>query len=58
MPVGIKIVISLLTVLVVGGFSYMQLGGANHKVAYTGFALLVLMLLAMWIFPETGKVKR
>lgn len=58
MPVRIKIFISLLTVLVIGGFSYLQLDGTHDKIAYAGFALTAFMVLAMWIFPETGKVRR
>jgi membrane protein YdbS with pleckstrin-like domain len=58
MPVRIKIFISLLAALVVGGFAYLQLGDGNERVAYAGFALAAFMVLAIWIFPETGKVRR
>jgi len=58
MPVKIKVFISVMALLVVGGFSYMNLTDGNETVGYVGLALAVMMVLAMWIFPETGKVKR
>ncbi len=58
MPVKIKVFISALALLVVGGFAYMNLHDGNDTVGYVCFGLAVLMVLAMWIFPETGKVRR
>lgn len=58
MPVKIKVFISVLALLVVGGFAYMNLNDGNEKVGYVGLGLAALMVLAMWIFPETGKVRR
>lgn len=58
MPVKIKVFISAMALIVVGGFSYMNLNDGNETVGYVGLALAVMMVLAMWIFPETGKVKR
>lgn len=58
MPVHIKLFITLLAALVVGGFAYMQIGGEYEAVVYPGFALAAFMVLAIWIFPETGKVRR
>ena len=57
MPIHIKAIISILAALVVGGFAATNLGGPNETVAYVGFALAAMMVLAIWIFPETGKVK-
>jgi len=58
MPVKIKLFISLLALVVVGGFSYTNLDGIHDRIGYVGFALACFMVLAMWIFPETGQVKR
>ncbi len=58
MPVHIKLFITVLAALVVGGFAYMQIGGAYERIVYPGFALAAFMVLAIWIFPETGKVRR
>lgn len=57
MPVHIKLFISAMAALVVGGFAYTQLGGPRPEITYVGFGLAALMVLAIWIFPETGKVK-
>ncbi|MGR8919137.1 MAG: hypothetical protein ACU85V_05920 [Gammaproteobacteria bacterium] len=54
MPVHIKIIVSVIT-LVVGAVFYLlesELGQAH--VAVVGAALSVFMVLAMWIFPEAG----
>ncbi|MDP4796410.1 MAG: hypothetical protein NWR87_05815 [Rhodospirillales bacterium] len=58
MPVKIKVFISVMALAVVGGFSLMNLNGGNETVGYVGLGLAALMVLAMWIFPETGKVRR
>lgn len=58
MPVKIKVFISGMALLVVGGFAFMNLNDGNEKVGYAGLGLAALMVLAMWIFPETGKVRR
>ncbi len=43
--------------VIVGGFGYTQLTGSRPEIAYVAFALAAMMVLAIWIFPETGKVK-
>lgn len=58
MPVKIKMFISAMALLVVGGFALMNLNDGNEKVGYVALGLAALMVLAMWIFPETGKVRR
>lgn len=57
MPVHIKLFISAMAAIIVGGFGYTQLAGPRPEIAYVGFALAAMMVLAIWIFPETGKVK-
>lgn len=57
MPVPIKIMVSVLALIVVGGFSFTQLGGPNDQIAFVGTGLAALMVLAIWIFPETGRTK-
>lgn len=58
MPVRIKLFITVLAAAVVAGFAYMQSGGPYASVTYPGYALAAFMVLAIWIFPETGKVRR
>lgn len=43
--------------IIVGGFGYTQLAGPRPEIAYVGFTLAAMMVLAIWIFPETGDVK-
>ncbi len=57
MPVRIKIFVSVMAAVVVGGFAYTQVSGPRPEVAYIGFALACMMVLAIWLFPETGKIK-
>lgn len=57
MPIPIKIMVSVLAVIVVGGFSFTQLGGPNAQIAFVGMGLAALMVIAIWIFPETGRAK-
>jgi hypothetical protein len=57
MPVHIKLIVSALALIVVGGFSYSQLDGPNPGISYVGMGLAALMVLAIWIFPETGRKK-
>ena len=57
MPIHIKVFVSVIAALVVGGFSYFQLDGPRPEITYVGFGLATLMVLSIWIFPETGKVK-
>ena len=56
MPINIKIIVSVLAALVVGGFSYTNLDGIHDRIGYLGFALATLMIVGIWLFPETGKV--
>lgn len=57
MPFPIKLIVSALALIVVGGFSYSQLDGPNAGISYIGMGLAALMVLAIWIFPETGRAK-
>ena len=57
MPVHIKLIVSALALIVVGGFSYSQLDGPNANISYIGMGLAALMVLAIWIFPEAGRAK-
>ena len=57
MPSGIKAILSLI-VLIVGGviYWYDSLSG-NEQLGLVSVGLSVFMVLAMWIFPETGSRK-
>lgn len=58
MPVHIKAMLSILTLIVGIVFWYFEgLYGQSH-VAVVGLCLSVFMVAAMWIFPETGNKRR
>jgi len=57
MPSGIKTILSLV-VLFVGGVAYWyEKQAGNEQLSWIVAALAVFMVLAMWIFPETGSRK-
>ncbi len=57
MPSGIKAVISLV-VLMIGAFAHWYEGQAgNDLLSWIVVGLAFFMVLAMWIFPETGSRK-
>ena len=54
MPTHIKIVVSVLTLIVGALFYHFESRYGQTDVAAIGAGLSVLMVLAMWIFPEAG----
>ncbi len=58
MPVHIKIMVSVLTLLVGAIFYHFESLYGEALVARVGGALSVFMVLAMWIFPEAGGKSR
>lgn len=58
MPSHIKAILSIVVVLVVGGFGYATIVGGNVTVGWVICVLTVIMVLSIWLFPETRRVKR
>ncbi len=57
MPSGIKAILSLI-VLIIGAVAHWYEGQAgNEQLSWVAAGLAVFMVLAMWIFPETGSRK-
>jgi hypothetical protein len=57
MPSGIKAILSLI-VLCGGGIVYwFDKSSGNEQLGWVSIGLAVFMVLAMWIFPETGSRK-
>ncbi|MBT5263950.1 MAG: hypothetical protein HOL85_03910 [Rhodospirillaceae bacterium] len=54
MPVKIKLPLSLLVLLVGAGAYYFETGAGNEMAGKIAGGLSVLMVAAMWVFPETG----
>ncbi|KAA3625924.1 MAG: hypothetical protein DWQ08_08665, partial [Proteobacteria bacterium] len=57
-PAHIKIMVSVLTLVVGALFLFFERNHGDPTVAMVGGALSVLMVLAMWIFPEAGGKSR
>ncbi len=58
MPSGIKAILSLI-VLIIGAIAHWyEKQSGNEPLSWVVAALAVFMVLAMWIFPETGSRKR
>lgn len=55
MPVGYKVLVSLLALFVVGGFGAYCLMRGNELVGYITCALALMMVISMWVFPETSR---
>jgi hypothetical protein len=49
--------ISILTLAVGGGVYYFERQAGNEQLAWVVAGLTVFMVLAMWLFPETGSKK-
>ena len=54
MPVHIKLGISVIVLVGGGIFYYLERVLGDPLVATVGGVLAVFMVVAMWIFPETG----
>jgi len=57
MPSNIKAFISLLVAVVGIAALYLEVQAGRGTVGWVALALAAGMILAMWIFPETGKKK-
>ena len=57
MPVKIKLMLSLIALAVGAGAHYWERQAGNEPLSWVVAALAVFMVLAMWIFPETGSKK-
>ena len=57
MPSHIKVVLSIV-VLCIGFVMYWyEKGNGDEQISWVVIGLAVFMVLAMWVFPETGKLK-
>ena len=54
MPANIKLGLSVLTLAVTAAVCFWEVGQGNDGLAWIVAGLGVFMVLAMWIFPETG----
>lgn len=55
MPSSYKAIMSVLVVVIIGGFGVFNLD--NGAVGYVLFALAALMILGVWIFPDNDEIK-
>ena len=58
MPIHIKIFVSVLTTLAGAIYFLIENSYGEPRLAYVGGALAIFMVIAMWVFPETGGNKR
>lgn len=58
MPASIKTILSLLVALVIGGYGAFSFNMGSPIIGMVTIVLAAMMILSIWIFPETGKVKR
>ncbi len=58
MPVHIKLMVSALTLAAGGGFYYFEKLYGDSSVALVGGCLAIFMVVAMWVFPETGQKQK
>ena len=54
MPTNIKLGLSVLTQAVGAAVHFWEVGLGNTDLAWIVAGLTVFMVLAMWLFPETG----
>ena len=50
--------LSSLVAIIIGGYGWLALSEVNNKTGFATIILAALMIISIWIFPETGKVKR
>ena len=55
MPAHVKLIVSALVVLVGTGLYFYERSIGQENVGHVGFALVAMMILAMWIFPEAKR---
>ena len=57
MPVHIKLMVSGLTLAAGIGYYFFEKAIGDPQLAYVGVGLSIFMVVAMWVFPETGNKK-
>lgn len=57
MPNHIKAMLSVVVLIVGAGVHMFEKNAGNEELSWIVAALAVFMVLAMWIFPETGSRK-
>ena len=55
MPVHIKIIVSIITVVVGVSFLYLEILHGQMSVGLVGAGLAVFMVISMWLFREPGR---
>jgi len=55
MPVHIKIIVSIITLVVGTAFLYFEILYGQMSVGLVGAGLAMLMVISMWLFREPGK---
>ena len=55
MPVHIKIIVSIITLVVSATFFYFEILHGQTSVGLVGAGLAVFMVISMWLFREPGK---
>jgi hypothetical protein len=55
MPNNIKTMISVLTLIVGSTVHFFERQAGNDHLAWVVAGLAIFMVLAMWLFPETGR---
>jgi hypothetical protein len=57
MPANIKTGLSILVLIIGAAVWYVERQAGNEALSWVVAGLAVFMVLAMWIFPETGAKK-
>ena len=55
MPVHIKIIVSIITLVVGTAFLYFEILYSQMSVGLVGAGLAVFMVISMWLFREPGR---
>ena len=56
MPIHIKIIVSIITLVVGVAFLYLEILHGQISVGLVGAGLAVFMVISMWLFREPGRV--
>lgn len=57
MPSGIKAALSVVVLLAGAGVYWFDMQDGNQQLGWVSIGLAVFMVMAMWIFPESGDRK-
>lgn len=55
MPIHIKIIVSIITLVVGAAFFYFEILHGQMSVGLVGAGLAVFMVISMWLFREPGR---